>query len=132
MKYKPLFWGLILIAIGMLFILGNLGIVHFSWFSFWRLWPVILLFWGITILPVYFEFVLLFCISSKHSFLLAHNLISYSFWASIIASVVPQLPAPMTAIFIVTSCPMMLQASCLELNFQTFQRKGVSSALFKP
>jgi hypothetical protein len=52
MKYKHLFWGLILIAIGMLFILNNLGIIHFSWFSFWRLWPLILLFWGITILPV--------------------------------------------------------------------------------
>jgi len=52
MKYKHLFWGLILIAIGMLFILNNLGIIHFSWYSFWRLWPVILLLWGITILPV--------------------------------------------------------------------------------
>ena len=52
MKYKHLFWGIILIATGMLFILNNLGIIHFSWFSFWRLWPVILLFWGITILPV--------------------------------------------------------------------------------
>jgi hypothetical protein len=52
MKYKHLFWGLILIAIGMLFILNNLSIIHFSWFSFWRLWPLILLFWGITILPV--------------------------------------------------------------------------------
>ena len=52
MKYKHLFWGLILIAIGMLFILNNFGAIHFNWFSFWRLWPVILLFWGITILPV--------------------------------------------------------------------------------
>jgi hypothetical protein len=52
MKYKHLFWGLILIAIGMLFILNNLGVIHFSWFSFWRLWPLILLFWGIAILPV--------------------------------------------------------------------------------
>lgn len=52
MKYKHLFWGLILIAIGMLFILNNFGIIHFSWFSFWRLWPMIFLFWGITILPV--------------------------------------------------------------------------------
>jgi hypothetical protein len=52
MKYKHLFWGLILIAIGMLFILNNLGFIHFSWYSFWRLWPVILLLWGITILPV--------------------------------------------------------------------------------
>jgi hypothetical protein len=52
MKYKHLFWGLLLIAIGLLFILNNLGVIHFSWFSFWRLWPVILLFWGIAILPV--------------------------------------------------------------------------------
>ena len=52
MKYKHLFWGLILIAIGMLFILNNFGIIHFSWFYFWRLWPVFLLFWGIAILPV--------------------------------------------------------------------------------
>lgn len=52
MKYKHLFWGLILIATGMLFILNNLGFIHFSWFSFWKLWPVILLFWGITILPI--------------------------------------------------------------------------------
>jgi hypothetical protein len=52
MKYKHLFWGLILIAIGLLFILNNFGIIHFSWFTFWRLWPVILLFWGIAILPV--------------------------------------------------------------------------------
>ena len=61
MKYKHLFWGLVLIAIGMLFILNNLGIIHFSWFSFWRLWPLILLFWGITILPVkdMFKYILL-------------------------------------------------------------------------
>jgi hypothetical protein len=52
MKYKHLFWGLILIAIGLLFILNNLGVIHFSWFAFWRLWPLILLFWGIAILPV--------------------------------------------------------------------------------
>jgi len=52
MKYKHLFWGLILIAIGLLFILNNLGIIHFSWYTFWRLWPLILLFWGIAILPV--------------------------------------------------------------------------------
>lgn len=52
MKYRHLFWGLILITIGLLFILNNLGFIHFSWYSFWRLWPVILLFWGISILPV--------------------------------------------------------------------------------
>jgi hypothetical protein len=52
MKYRHLFWGLILITIGLLFILNNFGVISFSWYSFWRLWPVILLFWGISILPV--------------------------------------------------------------------------------
>ncbi|MCX6245609.1 MAG: DUF5668 domain-containing protein [Bacteroidetes bacterium] len=52
MKYKHLFWGLILITIGLLFILNNLGVIHFSWYSVLRLWPLILLFWGIAILPV--------------------------------------------------------------------------------
>ncbi len=52
MKYKHLFWAVILISIGLLFILRNLNIVHFSWIAFWRLWPLILLFWGIAILPI--------------------------------------------------------------------------------
>jgi hypothetical protein len=51
MKYKHLFWAIILISIGLLFLLGNFGIIHFNWISFWRLWPLILIFWGIAILP---------------------------------------------------------------------------------
>lgn len=52
MKYKHLFWAIILIAVGLLAILSNFGILHFSWLNFWRLWPLILIFWGISILPV--------------------------------------------------------------------------------
>jgi hypothetical protein len=52
MKYRHLFWAIILISIGVLFMLGNFGIIHFTWFSFWRLWPLILIFWGIAILPI--------------------------------------------------------------------------------
>jgi hypothetical protein len=52
MKYKHLFWAIILISIGILFMLGNFGIIHFNWFTFWRLWPLILIFWGIAILPM--------------------------------------------------------------------------------
>ncbi len=52
MKYKHLFWGIILIAVGLLFILANFGVIHFNWFSFWRLWPVILILWGISVLPM--------------------------------------------------------------------------------
>ena len=61
MKYRHLFWAIILISIGLLFMLGNFGIIHFSWFSFWRLWPLIIIFWGIAILPIkdLYKFVLL-------------------------------------------------------------------------
>ena len=61
MKYRHLFWAVILISVGVLFMLGNFGIIHFSWYSFWRLWPLILVFWGIAILPVkdLYKFILL-------------------------------------------------------------------------
>jgi len=52
MKYRYLFWGIILISIGLLFILNNLGIISFSWQAIWSLWPLILIFWGISILPI--------------------------------------------------------------------------------
>lgn len=52
MKYRYLFWGIILISIGLLFVLNNLGIIYFSWQAVWSLWPLILIFWGISILPV--------------------------------------------------------------------------------
>ena len=52
MKYKHLFWAIILIAIGIIFILNNFGILNFSWYNFWQLWPLILILWGISVLPV--------------------------------------------------------------------------------
>lgn len=51
MKYRHIFWAIILIAIGILAILGNLNVINISWFNFWRLWPLILIFWGIAVLP---------------------------------------------------------------------------------
>lgn len=52
MKFRNIFWGVILIFVGVLFILQNLGIVYFDWLSLWRLWPVILVLWGVSIIPV--------------------------------------------------------------------------------
>src|ERR1039457_4837269 len=52
MKYRYLFWGIVLITSGLLFILNNLGIITFSWVTLWSLWPMILIFWGISMLPV--------------------------------------------------------------------------------
>ena len=51
MKFRNIFWGIILILIGVLFILQNLNIIDFRWVSLWRLWPVFLILWGVSILP---------------------------------------------------------------------------------
>lgn len=51
MKFRNIFWGVILIVIGVLFILQNLHVVDFEWVRLWRLWPVLLVLWGISILP---------------------------------------------------------------------------------
>ena len=52
MKFRNIFWGVILIFAGVLFILQNLGLVYFNWMAMWRLWPVILVLWGVSIIPV--------------------------------------------------------------------------------
>jgi len=60
MKFRNLFWALILIAIGLMFLFSNFGWLNFHWISIWRLWPLILIFWGISILPIkdLFKFIL--------------------------------------------------------------------------
>jgi membrane protein DedA with SNARE-associated domain len=44
-----LVWGIILIVIGGIFLLHqfDINVWHFLWQSFWRLWPVILIVWGV-------------------------------------------------------------------------------------
>ena len=43
-RKDPLVWGLVLIVIGLVFILENMGID--AWDYAWRFWPVILIIWG--------------------------------------------------------------------------------------
>lgn len=52
MKFRNIFWGVILIFAGVLFILQNLGLIYFDWMALWRLWPVILVLWGVSIIPI--------------------------------------------------------------------------------
>lgn len=52
MSYRKIFWGIILIMIGILFILKNAGIVFISWHMLWSLWPVLIILWGISVIPV--------------------------------------------------------------------------------
>ena len=53
MKFRNIFWGVVLIFLGVLFILSNLNLIYFDWMHLWRLWPVILVLWGVSILPAH-------------------------------------------------------------------------------
>lgn len=52
MKHQNVFWGTILITFGLLFLFDRLGIFELEWFMVWRLWPVLIILWGVSILPV--------------------------------------------------------------------------------
>jgi hypothetical protein len=52
MKYRHVFWAFILITIGILFMLNNFGVLEFGFRTLWSLWPLILILWGISILPI--------------------------------------------------------------------------------
>ena len=50
MKKGNIFWGVVLVTIGVLFALRNFDIFFFSWHGIWRLWPLIFVFWGMMII----------------------------------------------------------------------------------
>ncbi len=52
MKQSNLFWGPILIGIGSLLLLGRIGILNFDWWQLLKLWPFLIILWGVSILPV--------------------------------------------------------------------------------
>jgi hypothetical protein len=52
MKYGKIFWGVILVTLGILFAFRNFGVIDFSARAIFRLWPLLLVFWGIAIIPL--------------------------------------------------------------------------------
>ncbi len=52
MKNKNVFWGVLLVVIGALFIFNNLGWFDFSFRALFDMWPALLIIWGISMLPI--------------------------------------------------------------------------------
>ncbi|MEN8224747.1 MAG: DUF5668 domain-containing protein [Bacteroidota bacterium] len=52
MKYKNLFWGVVLILLGVLYLLKKFDVIWFNWRDIVALWPLILILWGVSLLPI--------------------------------------------------------------------------------
>lgn len=52
MKNSNLFWGGLMVTLGVLFILNNLDFLNFNWWSIFELWPMLLILLGVTLLPL--------------------------------------------------------------------------------
>jgi hypothetical protein len=50
MKLSTLFWGVLFLVVGGLILLNNLGLLDVNWVSIWRLWPLILILWGLSLI----------------------------------------------------------------------------------
>ncbi len=50
MKSGNVFWGVLLVVLGGLILVNNLGIVSICLGDLWKFWPLLLVFWGITAL----------------------------------------------------------------------------------
>lgn len=52
MKSKDIFWGVLLVGIGLMFLLRNFDVISFDWHVFRSLWPVLIIILGVALLPV--------------------------------------------------------------------------------
>lgn len=50
MKAKHIFWGLLFISLGVLILTNNISGIYWDWLGLWKLWPLLLILWGIGIM----------------------------------------------------------------------------------
>lgn len=75
MKHQNVFWGILLIAIGTLFLFDRLDIFEFEWRLLGKLWPLLIILWGVSILPVkaFFKVALALLVGGLGVFMYAQN-----------------------------------------------------------
>ncbi len=52
LRYGHLFWGIVLILLGVMYLLKKFDVIWFSWRDILSLWPLLLVLWGISLLPI--------------------------------------------------------------------------------
>ena len=50
MKTKHLFWGILFISIGLLWLLNQFMQIYVSWDYIWKLWPIVIILWGASLM----------------------------------------------------------------------------------
>jgi len=51
-NYTGIFWGMFLVTVGLLLLGRMYGLFHFYWFNVFRLWPLVIIWVGIRVLPI--------------------------------------------------------------------------------
>jgi phage shock protein PspC (stress-responsive transcriptional regulator) len=51
-KKSGIFWGVLLVALGLLWLGKSFGLFHFHWYNALKLWPLLIIWLGITLLPI--------------------------------------------------------------------------------
>ena len=52
MKSRNLFLGIIILVVGVFALLASFDVIDISWRIVWRLWPLLLIFLGVAVLPI--------------------------------------------------------------------------------
>jgi|WetSurMetagenome_2_1015567.scaffolds.fasta_scaffold784517_2 hypothetical protein len=52
MNFQKIFWGIALLLLGLIMLLKHLGLIHIHIWYLIHFWPVILVIWGVFILPL--------------------------------------------------------------------------------
>ena len=50
MKAKHVFWGVLFVSLGVLILINNITGIYWDWLGMWKLWPLLLILWGIGIM----------------------------------------------------------------------------------
>jgi hypothetical protein len=74
MKTKHVFWGVLFISIGLLWLLDHFINFRYEWEDLWKLWPVVIILWGVSVMVR--QQVVKVIISGLTAFLLAFAIFS--------------------------------------------------------